>query len=172
MKLDELVEIGQVARPWGVKGEVKIRLTTDVPGRFDNLEGVYLHDGRSQPVFYSITWVKNLKDAVAVKFEGIDSPEEAENLREMEVSVPESERAPLTEGEYYIYDLIDLDVVDQDGRRIGKLEKVYQGAAHDIFEVATVEGSVMVPAVPEYVHEVDLVGRRIVLTLPVLEEDL
>ncbi len=171
MNADDLIEIGTVAKPWGIKGEVKVRLITDVPGRFDELEGVWVHDGEEKIVYFRIEHVKHLKEAVALKLEGVDSPDSAELLRGFEVSVPESERAVLGEGEYFIYDLIGLDVVDRDGERLGELTKVYQGSAQDIFEVATPEGARLVPAVPAYVTEIDLEHGRVVLTLPVIEEE-
>ena len=170
MQLDELIEIGHVAKPWGIKGEVKIHLTSDIPDRIDGLEGVYLHNGESNPLFYTIEWIKHLNEAVAVKFEGINNPEEAEGLRSLEIAVPEDNRAPLSEDEFYIYDLIGLDAEDGEGKKLGTLKKVFQGAAQDIFLIATTDGDVMVPVVLEYVHEVDLAGGRIVITLPLYEE--
>jgi len=171
MQPDELVEIGRVAKPWGIKGEVKIKLTTDIPDRFEGLDGVYLCHGCLEPTYHRIEWIKRLKDAVAVKFEGVETREEVEHLRGREVAVPESERAQLEEGEFYIYDLIGLEVVDTNGKPLGSLGSVYQGAAQDIFVVRTPEGPVMVPAVAEYVYEVDLNRKRVVLTLPAMEED-
>ncbi|MFC1500619.1 ribosome maturation factor RimM [Candidatus Zixiibacteriota bacterium] len=171
MDVDRLVEIGRVAKPWGIKGEVKVRLITDVPGRFDELEGVWVHDGEKSIAWYRIEHVKHLKDAVALKLEGVDSPDSAELLRNFEVSVPETERAELGEGEYFIYDLIGLEVVNPDGERLGELTKVYQGSAQDIFEVETPGGARLVPVVLAYVTEIDLEMGRVVLTLPEIEEE-
>lgn len=170
MQLDELIEIGHVAKPWGIKGEVKINLTSDIPDRIDGLDGVYLHNGESNPLFYAIEWIKHLNEDVAVKLEGINTPEDAEGLRNLTLAVPEGDRAPLSEDEFYIYDLIGLEAEDGEGKKLGTLKKVFQGAAHDIFLIATSNGDVMVPVVPEYVHEIDLAGSLIVITLPLLEE--
>ena len=170
MEADELIEIGRVAKPWGVKGEVKVRLSTDVPDRFDEREGVYIHDGDEKIAYFRIEHVKHLKEAVALKLDGVDSPDSAEPLRGFEVSVPESERAVLGEGEFFIYELIGLEVVDRDGELLGELTKVYQGSAQDVFEVATPEGARLVPVVSEYVSEIDPEQGRIVLTLPEIEE--
>jgi len=167
---DELVEIGRISKPWGVKGEVKVRLTTDIPGRFQALEGVWIHDGGEKIAWYRIEQVKRLKKAVALKLEGIDSPEAAEVLRDREVAVPETERAELEEGEFFIYDLIGLEVVDPEGRRLGELTKVYQGSAQDVFEVATAEGARLVPAVSAYVTGIDLERGQVVLILPEIED--
>jgi 16S rRNA processing protein RimM len=167
VRREELVEIGVITKPWGVRGEVKVRLSTDVPGRFAALDGVFLSSKESEPTFHRIEGVKNLRGAVAMKLEAVGSPEEAELLRGLSVSVPESERAPLGEDEYYIYDLVGLDVLDPEGRVTGTLAKVYQGSGQDVFEVATGTGPVLVPAVKAYIVSVDIRNGRIVLRLPV-----
>lgn len=170
VKREELVEIGVITKPWGVRGEVKVRLSTDVPGRFAALEGVFLSGEELEPSFHRIEGVKNLRGAVAMKLEAVASPEEAETLRGLSVSVPESERAPLGEDDYYIYDLVGLEVLDPEGRTVGTLAKVYQGSGQDVFEIATGTGPVLVPAVKAYILSVDLEDGRIVVRLPV-EED-
>lgn len=167
---EELIEIGLITKPWGIRGEVKIILITDIPDRFQNLEGVFLHDGEGGVEYYRVENFKNLKGAVAAKLQGIDTPEDAEHLRGYEVAVPESERAPLQNGEYYIYDLIGLEAVDPGGKPLGHLSKVYQGSAQDIFEINTPDGPVMVPAVGAYIQKVDLDNRIVVLILPHLED--
>jgi 16S rRNA processing protein RimM len=167
---DELVEIGVITKPWGVRGEVKVRLLTDIPGRFADLDGVFLAGEELEPSFHRIEGVKNLKGAVAIKLEAVGSPEEAETLRGLSVSVPESERAILGEDEYYIYDLVGLKVFDPEGRELGSLARVYQGSGQDVFEVETGSGPVLVPAVKAFIMKVDLDEGRIVMKLPV-EED-
>ncbi|MFC1543852.1 ribosome maturation factor RimM [Gemmatimonadota bacterium] len=170
MKREDLIEIGRVAKPWGVRGEVKIRVTTDIPGRFDGLEGVWLDNGREEPRWYRIESVKRLKGAVAVKLESVDSPEQAELLRDADVAVPESERAELGEDEFYIYELVGLKVFDPTGRLLGSLSRVYQGAANEVFEVTGAGGTMLVPAVKVFVKRVDLEAGEIVLDPPVMEE--
>ena len=170
MNREDLIEIGRVTKPWGVKGEVKVRITTDIPGRFDELEGVWLDTGREEPRWYRIESVKRLKGAVAIKLESVDSPEQAELLRNADVGVPESERAELGEDEFYIYELVGLKVIAPDGRSLGKLSRVWQGAANEVFEVTGREGSILVPAVKVFVKRVDLKSGVIVVDPPVMED--
>ncbi len=166
MHPEGLIEIGRIVKPWGLRGEVKIVVSSDIPDRFIGLDGIYLHNGGESSEYFPIEQVKQLNDAVAVKLEGIDSVEDAEPLRGLEVGVPEAERAPLGEGEFYIYDLVGLEVFEPDGKYIGRLSKVYQGAAQDVFEIETPEGPVMVPVVEEYVKEINPGQGRVVLTVP------
>lgn len=85
--------------------------------------------------------------------------------------MPQAERAPLEEGAYYVDDLVGLAVEDPDGEALGTLEGVFLGAAQDIFRVRTSRGDVLVPAVSEYVKEVDVPGGRVVMRLPRTQED-
>jgi 16S rRNA processing protein RimM len=166
---EELVEIGIVVKPWGVRGEVKIRVTSDLPGRFHGLSTVWLDGGTGGPVSYRIETVKDLKGAVAVKLAGIDTPEQAELLRGATAGVPASQRPALDEGSWYIDELVGLEVVDETGRRIGTLKAVWQGAAQDVFEVATAAEPLLLPAVAAFILKVDPEVGRIVVRVPPVE---
>lgn len=166
MPQQEWIEIGRVLKPWGVHGEMKILVTSDVPGRFDGLDHIWLRssDGHTVPV--EIEQIKHLNQALVLKLKGIESPQEAEQYRGWDIAVPEQERAPLEEGVFYIYELIGLDVFDASGNRLGHLGAVYQGAAQDVFEIVTDLGAVLVPAVGAFIRHIDLRGRRIIARLP------
>jgi len=167
---DDLVEIGIVARPWGVRGEVKVRPTSDIPDRFARLAGVWLFDGRDEIRYHALTGTRRLNDAVVLALEGVDSREAAEALRNWTVSVPEGERAPLNEDEYYIDNLIGLEVWGRTGESLGRLTRVFQGAAQDVFEITTADGPVLVPAVAAWIDTIDLDAGRMVVELPIVEE--
>lgn len=168
---EELVEIGRITKPWGVKGEVKVRVTSDLPGRFHGLDGVWVHGGADGPRWYGIESVKDLKGAVALKLEGVGSIEAAERLRDLEVAVTESERPPLDEDVWYVDELVGLEVVDEDGRAVGSLKAVWQGGAQDVFEVTTPGGPILLPGVKQYVREVDTRAGRIVVRVPETAEE-
>jgi 16S rRNA processing protein RimM len=163
---EELVEIGIVVKPWGVRGEVKIRVTSDLPGRFHGLSTVWLDGGTGGPVSYRIETVKDLKGAVAVKLAGIDTPEQAEQLRGATAGVPESQRPALEEGSWYVDELVGLEVVDETGRGIGTLKAVWSGAAQDVFEIATATEPLLLPAVAAFIRKVDPGAGRIVVRVP------
>ncbi len=163
---EELVEIGRITKPWGVRGEVKVRVITDLPGRFHGLDGVWVHGGAVEPRWYRIESVKNLKGAVALRLEGVGSVEEAERLRDLEVAVPESERPPLDEDAWYVDELVGMEVVDEQGETVGKLRTVWQGGTQDVFEITSPDGPILLPAVKEFVRVVDTRAGRIVVRIP------
>lgn len=171
MDRDRLIDVGTITRPWGVRGEVKVRPTSDIPRRFQELDAVWVCVGSLPPERRRIESVKQLKGTVALKLEGIGSPEEAERYRDATLGVHEEDRAPLEEGSYYIYEVVGLEARAPDGTLLGIVSRIYQGSAQDVLEVRDPEGERhLVPAVGAWVHEVDIAGGRVVLTIPEVSE--
>lgn len=169
---EELVKIGQITSPHGVKGEVRVYPLTDFPERFKTLRRVLLGpDARPTGVRFE-GMVKNM---VILSFDGITDRDQAEKLRLQYVQVPKSEVHPLPPGHYYVFDLLGLDVVDPEGKLLGKLVDVTTDSpAHDIYVVETAPRKrYMVPAVKRFVKAIDLeAGQVVVEPIPGLLEDL
>jgi len=152
------VVIGKIVAAFGLKGEVKVVPFTDFPERFKELGEVYVGSeasGRMRP----IGSVRFHKGSVLIKFEGIDDITAAENLRDAEIRIRESDLMPLEEGSYYIHDLIGLDVLTTEGENLGKVTDVLTGPAQDVY----VTERAMIPAVKEFVVSIDLQKKQIVV---------
>ena len=167
----ELVRIGQVTAPHGVRGAVRVFPVTDFPERFTTLRRVLLA-GPDRPAGVRFRgFVKNL---VILEIEGVTDRNKAETLRGVNLLVPRSEVYPLPEGYYYDFDLIGMDVVDTRGTLLGRLVEVdHNSPVHDLYVVETAPGKrYMVPAVHRFVKEVDLeAGRMVIDPIPGLLED-
>ena len=111
---------------------------------------------------FSVEGARIHKGHVLLKLEGIDSIDDAEAWREARVQVRRSDAVPLAEGSYYVADLIGMEVVTRDGRALGRLEQVLPYPAQDLLKV----GDILIPAVKEFVDEVDVAGKKIVVAPP------
>lgn len=168
----DLIKIGQITAPHGVRGEVRVYPLTDFPERFTTLRQVLLGPD-ARPV--GVRCKGTVKNLIILSIDGVEDRDQAEKLRLQYVQVPKSEVPPLPEGHYYVFDLVGLDVVDPDGKHLGKLVEVSTDSpAHDIYVVETAPRKrYMVPAVKTFVKEIDLPGGRIVVQpIPGLLEDL
>ena len=105
------------------------------------------------------------RDRFLVKFEGVDSREEATAIRGT-LFIPASAVRELEEGEYWERDLMGCEVFDTDGTRLGEVAAVIPGRAHDLLELRTDAGARLVPLVDEFVVEIDPASNRIVLDPP------
>jgi len=154
--------IGEVVSPFGLRGEVKVRPTTDFPEHLGGLEEVYVGKGsppRRSGRILKIERARPHKGAVVVKFAGIDDISSAETLRGMELRIGESELMPLEEDEYYIHDIIGLDVETTEGKHLGRVKEILRTPAHDVY----VTDRAMIPAVKEFIASIDLDRKKMVV---------
>ncbi|MCK4460163.1 MAG: 16S rRNA processing protein RimM [candidate division Zixibacteria bacterium] len=164
MPSDELVIVGKLGRPRGLHGEIHVTPETDYPERFDGMDEIHVstRDGWEILRIASTTMVGGRP---VIKFENVDSPEEAARLTNRGLAVPKDQLVTLPEGEHFIFDLIGCEVVEQQsGERIGEVVNVEQYPANDVYVVRTTsESSLMVPAVSEFVKTIDIAAKRIIV---------
>lgn len=170
--MDELVVIGEVTAPHGVRGEVRVLPMTDFPQRFRRVERLFVRRPQQDvPEQRNVQWTKFHKQFVLIKFEGIDDRDSAEQLRRALVQVAPEDVYPLPPGEYYVFDIIGLPVFDESGRRLGVVRDVLFTGANDVYVVETVDRTeLLLPAIKDVVRRIDVEGRRMeVRLLPGLE---
>jgi 16S rRNA processing protein RimM len=157
---DGYIAIGQILRPWGVRGEVKVALHTDFPERFQQLELVYLGpEARPVPVLAS----RMHQGQALLRLEGYDTPEAAEALRNLWIQVPQDQLMPLPEDEHYVFEMIGVHVVTTDGRDLGEIAEVLITSANDVLVIRSATGEILIPYIDDVVAEEDLPARRIVI---------
>ena len=154
--MEDLLKVGVITTTHGVRGEVKVYPTTDAD-RFMDLEYVLLDTGREKRKL-EIENVKYFKNLVILKFRGIDNINDIEMYKQRELWVPREEAQELDEDEYYIADLIGMEVVLEDGSRFGTLKDVMETGANDVYVVEDTKGAeVLLPAIKECILDVDVI---------------
>lgn len=155
--------IGQIQKPHGVRGEVRVVSHTDFPERFTWLETVYV--GEKDLRLMTVESTRFHGDLVLLKLEGFDSRESVESLRGQWLQVPESEAVPLEEGEYYLYQLEGLRVFTDEGEDLGELVQVMETGANNVFVVRGESGELLLPDTDEVVQEIDFENGRMIVHL-------
>lgn len=160
--MEDFFRVGVIANTHGVKGEVKVFPTTDAPERFKKLKKVIL-DAKREKIDLEIQSVRFFKNLVIVKFKGIDNINDIEKYKGCDLLVTRDNATPLNEGEYYIADLIDMKVVDEEGNELGVLFDVMQTGANDVFVVKLndSEKELLLPNIPSCVLDVDMDERMV-----------
>lgn len=157
--------IGQVVKPHGVRGEVRVTPHTELPERFTWLETVYV--GEVDPQLVTVEDARLHKSVVLLKLAGYDDRDAAESLRGQWLQVPEEEGIPLQEGEYYLYQLEGLLVYSEAGDRLGELVGVIETKANNVFVVQGSRGEILLPDIDDVIKEIDFEnGRMTVHLLP------
>jgi 16S rRNA processing protein RimM len=164
---DRLVAIGEVGRPYGVRGEVRVTPLTDRPERFEALADCVLWDeGRDRRRPCRIVSVRAHGDGLVLALAGYDSPEAVAALTGWLLAVPEAEALPAPEGHFYPWQLVGCRVLTEDGRDVGQVLRIEGSPAQDLWVVGDGTREHLVPAVAEIVREVALEERRVVIRPP------
>ncbi len=165
-KKSEFVIVGTITKPFGLRGEVKVR---PEPGLVNDLVQyeefiVFVKGGKKR------LKVENVRSGGAFlifKFEGINSVDDAELVRGLELFVSEDELVELEEDEFYFYQLEGLTVRTTQGEVIGKVSKIMPMPASEIIQVVDEGGrETLIPAIKVFVKKIDLDAGEITVELP------
>ena len=157
------IVIGKIVAPHGVRCDIRILPLTEKPEQFLDLEYLLLHDGRKLTVKHA----RFHKRMVLVSTEEIKTMNEAELLRDQEVLIKAEDLPELEEGQFYVADLIGLPVYDEEGKHIGTFKDSLSTGSNDVYVIAVPgEKDILLPALKIYVKEINLVEKRMVVTLP------
>jgi 16S rRNA processing protein RimM len=165
--MDRLVVIGEIVRPHGLRGHVRVTLLSDDPARFEGLESCVVWDAaRDRREVRRITTARRQGSSVVLALADCDSVEAAQALIGRLIAVPEALARDPGPGRFYPWQLTGCLVKTEDGREVGRVTGIERAPAHDLWVVADGAREHLIPAVPEIVVEVDLAGRRVVIKPP------
>lgn len=156
-----MLEAGKIVNTHGLRGEVKVVTWTDYPEDFEDIKHVYVKKKTGDEKL-TISSIKYQKNNLIIKFAEIKDINEAEKYKNQVLYVEREELGELPEGVYYIADLIGLDVVDENGEKIGVIADVFNTGANDIYDVKR-EGkkNLLLPVIDEVVKEIDLEKKTV-----------
>ena len=162
LQSEDKIIVGRLGKVRGLNGELKIISLTDFEGRFDNLEEIFVDNN-----IMKIESVKNIGGEIFIKFIGVNNREVAKTLTNKILSVDRKNAAPLSEGEFYTFDIIGCEVYDGE-KFFGRVENVLKTGSNDVFQVMG-ESEILVPALKSVVQKIDIANKKIFIDSATLE---
>ena len=163
--MEDMLQVGVITQTHGVRGEVKVFPTTDDVNRFKKLKQVILDTGK-ETMPLEIQSVKFFKQFVILKFKGIDNINDIEKYKRCSLYVTREHAVALEEDEYFIADMIGMEVCTEDGNIFGTLKDVIETGANDGYVIENAEhGEVLVPAIKECIRSVDIEKGQMMIHL-------
>ena len=165
--MEQLLQVGVISSTHGVRGEVKVFPTTDDTRRFKKLKSVILDTGRGY-LTLEVEGVKFFKQFAILKFKGFDNMNDVERFRQKSLYVTRKNAVRLSRNEYFVADLIDIAVFDENDQELGVLTDVITTGANDVYEIKMKDGKeLLLPAIKQCILNVDVENRK--MTVHVLE---
>jgi 16S rRNA processing protein RimM len=163
---EDLVVIGRLARPHGLRGEMSVEVLSDFPERFVPGLAVVGVDGAGRRRALVVAAVRPNGDRLLMTFEGVSSRTEADALRDLDIAVPKGSEVPRPAGFVYHFDLEGCRAVDRSGRELGTVTGLEELGGRSLLELRTPAGDREVPFIEPIVVSVDLEKRLVVLDPP------
>jgi 16S rRNA processing protein RimM len=164
----DLVVVGRVRRPTGIKGAVLVEIYSGIPDRFV-ISDTVIADGKQ----YEIIATGKSGDSAKLTFANIDSSEKADHLRDLELSVPAEELPVNPPGIYYHYEILGLNVVTTKGQKLGNLTEILETGSNDVLIITPEQESeekkpaeILIPVLDGIIADVDKESNTMKINLP------
>lgn len=161
--------LGEIVRPHGVRGELKMRVLTDYPERIAQLKAVYLatDPNAKRPARYTVSGLRMHQRDALLTLKQVEDRNQAELLRGMYVMVDVRDAVPLADDELYLYQLIGMEVRTVEGESLGQITDVLETGANDVYIVqGTAYGEVLIPVTDETIIKTDTDSGIVTVKLP------
>jgi 16S rRNA processing protein RimM len=164
---EDLVVVGRLARPHGLRGEMSVEVLTDFPGRFvPGLALAATDASGSRRRSLVVSTVRAAGVRLLIAFEGVGTRTDAEGLQGLDLAVPAGSEVPRPAGYVYHFDVEGCRAVDRAGRELGLVTGLSDVGGRSLLELRTPAGEREVPFVEPIVVSVDLEARTVVLDPP------
>ena len=158
--------IGKLGAARGLNGELKIISLTDFEGRFENLQEVEIDDKILQ-----VDYVKYVGNNIVIRFKNYQTREAAQKLTGKMMRVDKTNAAPLSEGEFYTFDIIGLNVFDLNEKQLGTITNVLKTGSNDVFVMKSEnDREILIPALKRVVKKIDIENKIMIIDPKMLEE--
>lgn len=164
----EYLLLGEVLRPHGIKGELRMKMLTEYPERIIKLERVFLGREPNNPTAGTaeVESLRMNQGYGLIKFKGVDDRDKAERYRELYVMVHIDEAVPLEEGEYYLFQIIGVTVKLTNGEVLGTITDILETGANDVYVVdSPTYGEVLIPVTDQTIISSDIDAREVIVEL-------
>ena len=166
MRKEDCFYLGKIARKHSFKGEVVIALDTDEPELYKNMESVFVALGHNLIPFFIEKSILQKGNKLRVKFEEIDTQQDAESILNSQVYLPLSLLPKLKGNKFYYHEIIGFKAIDKNKGFIGIIEAVNDSAAQTFLEIQHDTATILVPLLDDFIKKVDRENKALHIEAP------
>ncbi len=166
MRKEDCFYLGKIVRKHSFKGEVVIKLDTDEPELYQEMESVFVELGKNLIPFFIEESLLQKGNQLRVNFETIDSEEDANAILKAGIYLPLTMLPKLTGNKFYFHEIIGFKVEDTNHGNIGTISGVNDSTAQPLFEIDNDGTQILVPMIDDFIIKVDRELKTIVITAP------
>lgn len=158
--------LGKIAKKFSFKGEVLVYLDTDEPEIYEDLESVFVEQGKHLVPFFIEQSSLHKGDFLRVRFEDVSNEEDADALMGAAVYLPLSMLPKLSGNKFYFHEVVGFEIEDKRLGVFGKIQSVNDSSAQPLFEILNGEVEILVPVIDPFLVKIDRPNKKVLVDLP------
>jgi 16S rRNA processing protein RimM len=166
MRKEDCFYLGKIVRKHSFKGEVVIKLDTDEPELYIEMESVYVDFGNNLVPFFIEKSSLHKGNQLRVRFEDVNSEADADAILKSDIYLPLTLLPKLSGDQFYFHEIIGFKVVDRIFGEVGIIVKINETAAQPLFEIDREGKEIFIPMVDEFIKKVDRANKTIEVQTP------
>ena len=166
MRKEDCFYLGKIAKKFSFKGEVLAYLDTDEPELYQNLESVFVELNKTLVPFFIESSSLHKEKFLRVRFEDIQTEEDADEIMGSEIYLPLSMLPQLEGTQFYFHEVIGFDVLDTKHGNIGKISAINDSGSQPLFEINKNGIELLIPLIDDFIIDLDRKNKTITLETP------
>jgi 16S rRNA processing protein RimM len=166
MRKEDCFYLGKIAKKFSFKGEVLIYLDTDEPEEYQDMESVFVEFNNNLIPYFILNSSLHKNDFLRVKFEDIDSEEEADAIMGNAIYLPLKMLPKLTGNKFYYHEVIGFEIEDKRLGVFGVIQSINDSSAQPLFEVLNGDIEILVPMIDQFLVKIDRDNKKVIMDLP------
>jgi len=166
MRKEDCFYLGKIVRKHSFRGEVVVKLDTDEPELYQELESVFVALGNNLVPFFIETISLQKGNQLRIRFEDVENEADADAIMGVELYLPLKFLPKLTGNKFYFHEIIDFDMEDVNYGYVGVITGVNDTSAQPLFEVNSNGTEVFIPMIDHFIKKIDRENRKIIVETP------
>jgi 16S rRNA processing protein RimM len=166
MKKEDCFYLGKIVKKYSFKGELILKLDTDQPEIYENLNAIFLDMGKTLVPYFIESSLFQKGNHMRIRFEDVDSEEDAELLLKRDAYLPLNLLPKLEGNQFYFHEVTGFILEDINFGKVGVIASINDRSAQPLFVVKTDHTEILVPMVDDFIEKIDRVNKKVLVRTP------
>jgi 16S rRNA processing protein RimM len=166
MQKKDCFYLGKIVKKYSFKGEVVLKLDTDEPDIYENLEAVFLDLGKNLLPFFIEKSLLQKGNQLRIQFEDVNNESDADAIIKSDVYLPLNLLPKLTGNQFYFHEVIGFTLEDVNFGDVGKITSINDSTAQTLFVIEKGESEILIPMIDDFIKKIDRKNKKVIVETP------
>jgi len=166
MRKEDCFYLGKIVKKYSFKGEVILKLDTDEPDIYENLDAVFLDLGKNLLPFFIKTSLLQKGNQLRIRFEDINNESDADGILKTDVYLPLNLLPKLTGDQFYFHEIIGFKLEDINYGEVGIITSINDKTAQDLFVIEKEDVEILIPMIDDFIKKIDRKNKKVIVETP------